>query len=137
MSGPVVHKTTSKGGVMRTHTCDEGVSLQCSAGRHHFDAFVRPGEQWSDIVISQGGSAIEPDRKPKAVTMQITSDFAELLAEFFQGVSTVRKQVNDQQPKAELDRAHEMLGRAQAEVETLKAEIKAIRAHKRKPKAVV
>lgn len=69
--------------------------------------------------------------------MQITSDFAELLAEFFQGVSTVRKQVNDQQPKAELDRAHEMLGRAQAEVETLKAEIKAIRAHKRKPKAVV
>lgn len=135
MSGPVVHRTTSKGGVMRTQTCKEGVSIQCSAGRHHFDAFVRPGEQWSDIVISQGASAIKPGRKPKALALQVTSDFAELLAEFFQGVSTVRKQVNDQQPESKLDRAHEMLGRAQAEVETLKAEIKAIRSHKRKPKA--
>ena len=141
MTDPIVQASTSRGGVLRTHKCDQGVSIQCSAGRNHFDAFVtRDGEQWSNLVISQGVSALKADEKPQAIVMAITPDFADLLAGFFQGISKMCKTFADNTPEQQAKSAQIALAKSAVEVENLKGELKAVRSHKRKPrtpKAVV
>lgn len=136
MSKPVVRRTTSRGGVLRSTTFKEGMQIQCSAAHIHFDGFVEGGKDWADVVITEAVTSLKPDRAPVAIGMNMTREFAELLAEFFANLAGLMKEEQKKRPENRLAQAEEARRCAEAQMESLHAELKAVRSHKRKPKAL-
>lgn len=144
-----VHKTTSRGGVMRSQAFKDGQIVQCTAGPNHIEAFVSPESDWMDIVVCQGVSAAKPKRKPRRIYMAVTGEYADLLAEFFCSISETLAVMKKTRPEVQIGDAYEECGRAErrlretqaelkaaeAKIAGLQAELKSVRAHKRKPKA--
>lgn len=149
MNGPIVLSATTHGGVLRTKHFADGTQLQCTAGPFHFDAFVKPDKDWVDVVLTSAACSTKPDKPPSSIGMSVTGEFSDLLKDFFGMVSRELECYKQVRPEAQIGQAYEEAGVAEkrmfdaesglrvaeAEIERLKAENKAIRSKKRRPRA--
>lgn len=152
MSGPIVRKTTSKGAVLRFQQFAEGLDVQCTAGPLHFNAFIKPESDLATVVVAKSPCAYNPEDKCGAIGFSMSEEFVLLLEEFFGHVAQEMKATREQWPANQLAQAKkairlaegqtlsvmESLGAdlrtAEAEIERLQGELKAVRNHKRKPR---
>lgn len=129
-----VHGTTSKGGVLRSEQYRDGLQVQCTAGPIHFDAWVDPDKKSISFCITSAGDAARPDVPVGLIRFQTSSEFSAMLGEFFGTVTRSMEHAIKQLPEKQVERANVELAKTAGELEATKAELRAVRNHKRKPR---
>jgi len=129
-----VHDTTSRGGVLRSKAYKEGTHAQCTAGPIHFDAFVSEAGTSAGICITEAVDSFKPDADPKCIRLEVSSEFAAMLANYFGNLAKLMEHTRKNRPENQLAQAKEALRSAEAQVSHLEAVNKAVRSHKRKPR---
>lgn len=129
-----VHRTTSKGGVLRSEQYSDGLQVQCTAGPIHFDAWVDPTKKSISFCITSAADAARPDAPAGVIRFQTSPEFSAMLGEFFGTVTRSMEHALKQLPEQQAKSAQVALAQKAAELEATKAELKAVRNHKRKPR---
>lgn len=130
----IVHNTTSKGAVTRTIPFKDGVQVQCTAGHIHFDAWLASKSDDFRMAITQAADPAQEDPGVSLVRFTGSAEYAEALGDYFLALAKAMKRNKQQRPENQLAQANEAARCAEAQVDSLQAELKAVRSHKRKPR---